>query len=101
MVKYMPQVITNYRRKSTVGWSIEQIFMDALGGVLSVLQLVIDSSLQGDWSSGLRGNPVKLGLGNVSVFFDIVRGSFVPILRLLPFPFLPNFLFSCPKVSFQ
>ena len=45
--------------------------MDLLGGVLSVAQLVIDSSLQKDWS-GLTGNPVKFGLGNVSILFDII-----------------------------
>ena len=39
--------------------------------MLSVSQLVIDSSLQGDWS-GLSGNPVKLGLGNISICFDIL-----------------------------
>lgn len=38
---------------------------------MSILQLVIDSSLQGDWS-GLTANPVKFGLGNVSVFFDVI-----------------------------
>lgn len=38
---------------------------------MSILQLGIDSYLQGDWS-GLTGNPVKLALGNVSVFFDII-----------------------------
>ncbi len=45
--------------------------MDLLGGVLSIAQLVIDSSLQKDWS-GLTGNPVKFGLGNVSIVFDIL-----------------------------
>ena len=70
-MKYMPQVWTNYKRKSTVGWSIGQILLDIVGGVLSIAQLVIDSSLQGDWS-GILGNPVKFGLGNVSIFFDII-----------------------------
>jgi cystinosin len=70
-VKYMPQVWVNYKRKSTKGWSIWQILFDVTGGVLSILQLVIDSSLQADWS-GLTGNPVKLGLGNVSIFFDLI-----------------------------
>lgn len=70
-VKYIPQAWVNYKRKSTVGWSIDQILLDITGGVLSISQLVIDSSLQGDWS-GLTGNPVKLGLGNVSIFFDII-----------------------------
>jgi hypothetical protein len=35
------------------------------------LQLVIDSALQADWS-GLTGNPVKLGLANISLVFDII-----------------------------
>lgn len=71
LIKYIPQVHTNYQRKSTVGWSIAQIMMDLVGGVLSVVQLVIDSLLEGDWS-GLTGNPVKFGLGYVSVMFDVI-----------------------------
>lgn len=71
LVKYMPQVITNYNNKSTHGWSIAQILLDFVGGILSILQLGIDSYLQGDWS-GITGNPVKLALGNVSVFFDVI-----------------------------
>ncbi|KAL8734197.1 MAG: hypothetical protein Q9166_001683 [cf. Caloplaca sp. 2 TL-2023] len=70
-IKYIPQVYTNYKCKSTVGWSIYQNLMDLLGGVLSVLQLVIDSSLEGDWS-GITGNPVKFGLGNVTIVFGMV-----------------------------
>lgn len=35
------------------------------------MQLFIDSALQADWS-GLTGNPVKLGLSNVSMIFDII-----------------------------
>lgn len=45
--------------------------MDFAGGVLSLVQLVIDSALQADWS-GLLGNPVKLGLANTSMLFDMV-----------------------------
>lgn len=69
--KYIPQVWANYQRKSTAGWSINQILLDLLGGVLSIAQLVIDSSLQSDWS-GITGNPVKLGLANVSIIFDVI-----------------------------
>jgi cystinosin len=71
LVKYMPQVITNYRNHSTWGWSIWQILLDFVGGILSIAQLLIDSYLQGDWS-GITGNPVKLALGNASIFFDII-----------------------------
>ncbi|KAI4203235.1 MAG: hypothetical protein LQ346_001831 [Caloplaca aetnensis] len=72
VIKYIPQAYTNYQRKSTDGWSIEQLIMDLVGGVLSVVQLVIDSLLEGgDWS-GVTGNPVKFGLGNISVVFDVI-----------------------------
>ncbi|KAI9668679.1 MAG: hypothetical protein M1829_005292 [Trizodia sp. TS-e1964] len=70
-VKYIPQAWANYTRQSTDGWSIHQILLDVAGGVLSLSQLVLDSSFQDDWS-GLTGNPVKLGLSNVSIFFDVI-----------------------------
>ena len=66
-----PQAIANYRRKSTLGWSIVQQLFDFSGGLLSLLQLVIDSALQADWS-GLFGNPAKLGLANTSMLFNII-----------------------------
>ena len=71
MIKYIPQVYVNYRRKSTVGWSIGQILLDFTGGILSILQLVIDASLQADWS-GVSGNPVKFGLGTIGILFDVI-----------------------------
>lgn len=71
VVKYTPQVAWNYRNKSTRGWSIEGMILDFSGGVLSIVQLVIDSYLQGDWS-GITGNPVKFGLGNVSMIYDLI-----------------------------
>lgn len=69
--KYVPQVVSNFRRRSTLGWSIEQQLLDFTGGTLSLAQLVIDSSLQSDWS-GLTGNPLKFGLANISLVFDII-----------------------------
>lgn len=69
--KYLPQVLSHHRRRSTRGWAINTILLDVLGGVLSLVQLVIDSSLQADWS-GLTGNPVKFGLANISLGFDVV-----------------------------
>ena len=71
IMKYVPQCASNFRRKSTIGWSIQQQLLDFSGGILSLLQLVIDSSLQPDWS-GLTGNPIKLGLANISLAFDVV-----------------------------
>ncbi|KAL8796668.1 MAG: hypothetical protein Q9195_001058 [Heterodermia aff. obscurata] len=71
IVKYIPQAYVNYQSQSTDGWSIGQILLDFSGGILSNLQLVIDSSLQNDWS-GITGNPIKLGLGNITIVFDII-----------------------------
>jgi cystinosin len=70
-VKYIPQAWLNYKRQSTEGWSIGQILCDITGGVLSILQLVIDASFQGDWG-GISGNPLKFGLGCVSIVFDVI-----------------------------
>jgi len=71
VVKYCPQVWLNYQRKSTVGWTIYNILLDFTGGLLSVAQLLLDSWLSGDWSA-ISGDPAKLMLGNVSVFFDVI-----------------------------
>lgn len=70
-LKYIPQAWVNYKRKSTVGWSIYTILLDFSGGWLSLAQLVIDSALQNDWT-GITGNPVKFGLGNITIVFDII-----------------------------
>ena len=42
--KMVPQAWYNYQRKSTVGWSIENIVMDMTGGILSLYVLHFLSS---------------------------------------------------------
>jgi len=37
-VKYLPQVYLNYKRKSTVGWSLANVLLDLTGGTLSFVQ---------------------------------------------------------------
>ncbi|KAF2461395.1 lysosomal cystine transporter [Lineolata rhizophorae] len=71
LVKYFPQAVENYQRKSTVGWSIYQINLDLSGGVLSMLQLGIDAYLQGS-VSGVVGNPIKLALALISIVYDVI-----------------------------
>jgi len=71
LIKYIPQVILNFRRKSTSGWSIWQILLDFSGGVLSDTQLVLDCWNMGDFS-GITGNLAKFFLGSVSIVFDIM-----------------------------
>ncbi|RDA94456.1 hypothetical protein CP533_2211 [Ophiocordyceps camponoti-saundersi (nom. inval.)] len=71
LVKYSPQVLANARNRSTVGWSIWQVLLDVVGGVLSMAQQAIDSYLLRDWS-GITGNPVKFALGNASLVYDSI-----------------------------
>eukprot|EP01091_Cochliopodium_minus_P003947 TRINITY_DN13885_c0_g1_i1.p1 TRINITY_DN13885_c0_g1~~TRINITY_DN13885_c0_g1_i1.p1 ORF type:complete len:281 (-),score=16.45 TRINITY_DN13885_c0_g1_i1:46-888(-) len=73
LIKYIPQVYLNYRRKSTVGWSIGNTLLDFTGGVLSFFQMFIDSINAGNWRE-FYGDPAKLGLALLSIFFDVVIG---------------------------
>ncbi|KAF5298132.1 hypothetical protein FQA39_LY02556 [Lamprigera yunnana] len=70
LIKYIPQAYMNYKRKSTVGWSIGNILLDFTGGILSMLQMILDASNYSDWVS-IFGDPTKFGLGLFSVIFDI------------------------------
>ncbi|EAT42338.1 AAEL006113-PB [Aedes aegypti] len=71
LIKYVPQAVLNFRRKSTVGWSIENILLDFTGGMLSMLQMLLNAYNYDDWAS-IFGDPTKFGLGLFSVLFDIV-----------------------------
>lgn len=72
-LKYCPQAWKNYKRKSTVGWSIFNIIMDFTGGSFSLLQIVIDS-LRKENSSFVDGslNVTKFSLSIIAMAFDIL-----------------------------
>jgi len=67
LIKYISPAYWNYKRKSTIGWSIENILLDFTGGLFSVLQTVI--LLAADHA---KINPIKFILGNVSMAFDVL-----------------------------
>uniref|UniRef100_A0AAV1UVN5 Cystinosin n=1 Tax=Peronospora matthiolae TaxID=2874970 RepID=A0AAV1UVN5_9STRA len=69
MVKCLPQVALNYQRKSTVGWTIWNVLLDIAGGLLSMGQQMLDVVATDDWTA-ITGNPVKFGLGFVSILVD-------------------------------
>jgi len=71
LIKYVPQAFMNYRRKSTEGWSIGNILLDFTGGILSMLQMILNAYNYNDWES-IFGDPTKFGLGLFSVVFDIL-----------------------------
>lgn len=66
--KCVSQAYLNYTRKSTMGWSIENVLLDFSGAILSLLQSLLIAHLDDNWSS-ITGNPVKLGLSILSIVF--------------------------------
>merc|ERR1712093_30085 len=69
--KFVPQAWMNFKRKSTVGWSIHNILLDLTGGGCSLAQMLIDAARSDDWGS-LRGNPAKLILSILAMSFDLL-----------------------------
>ena len=65
------QVLLNMRRRSTVGWSVQQVLLDCFGGVLSTLQLLLEAVVLQDVSM-VTGDPIKLLLALVSIAYDAV-----------------------------
>ncbi|KAK8375272.1 hypothetical protein O3P69_020326 [Scylla paramamosain] len=70
-IKYVPQLWVNYKGRSTAGWSIYQVILDFTGGMLSLVQMFMLSGNYGDWLS-LLTDPAKLGLGLLSIMFNIL-----------------------------
>jgi uncharacterized protein with PQ loop repeat len=75
LVKYMPQVYLNWKRQSTVGWSLENVMLDFTGGFFSFVQQAVESialgqSLFGGGDAGF--NIVKFLLSVIAMFFDLI-----------------------------
>eukprot|EP00033_Pygsuia_biforma_P004884 GCRY01005354.1.p1 GENE.GCRY01005354.1~~GCRY01005354.1.p1 ORF type:complete len:402 (-),score=88.30 GCRY01005354.1:26-1231(-) len=71
VMKYSPQAVLNYQRKSTVGFSVTYVSLDFSGAFLSFLQMIIDAARLHDGSQ-LYGNATKLGLAIITIVFDII-----------------------------
>ncbi|GAB4848035.1 hypothetical protein Ancab_002695 [Ancistrocladus abbreviatus] len=71
VIKYIPQAYMNFRRKSTDGFSIGNILLDLLGGLMNYGQMTVQSIDQKSWIN-FYGNIGKTLLSLVSVMFDIV-----------------------------
>ena len=99
VIKYIPQVLLNYKRKCTLGYAIDMgnnyfdikkvisisAILDLSGGTACYLQVIVQSvNANGLFKSSynffnsfidmtiVTGNSGKLGIGLVSVFFDII-----------------------------
>ncbi|KAK7316136.1 hypothetical protein VNO77_34897 [Canavalia gladiata] len=71
IIKYIPQAVMNYLRKSTEGWSVGFTLLDFSGGIANYAQMAIQSIDQGSWKNSY-GNIGKLLISLVTVFFDII-----------------------------
>ena len=76
LIKYIPQVVSNFKRKSTIGWNIHNIILDFTGGAFSFGQNIIDS-IRDKFSITTEGqskglNIAKYALSFISIFFDII-----------------------------
>ena len=70
------QAYFNYRRKSTVGWSIGNVLLDFTGGTLDILQMILQASNVNNWSA-FYGNPVKVVVFNyIKITISIENNSF-------------------------
>ncbi|KAI9121615.1 hypothetical protein K1719_008648 [Acacia pycnantha] len=69
VVKYIPQAIMNFKRRSTDGFSITNILLDLSGAIASYGQMVVQSVDQGSWNN-FYGNIGKLMLSLITVCFD-------------------------------
>lgn len=76
LVKYMPQVYLNWKRKSTVGWSLTNVLLDFMGGSFSFAQQGLDNWNQSkkfvDFSGGEGFNIVKFLLSVIAMIFDLI-----------------------------
>lgn len=70
--KYLPQVQLNIKRKSTHGLSVISIWMDLTGGVLSLLQIVIDWYIYETVGFFDELNYAKFLLSNVCIFYALI-----------------------------
>jgi len=76
LIKYIPQVYLNYKRKSTKGWNIFNILMDFTGGAFSFIQNIIDYE-RNEFSIEKEGqnntlNIAKFAISFIAMFFDII-----------------------------
>ncbi|KAJ9135418.1 hypothetical protein P3X46_032604 [Hevea brasiliensis] len=71
VIKYIPQAVMNFIRKSTDGFSIGSILLDFIGGVTNYAQMAVQSIDQNSWVN-FYGNIGKTLISLVSIFFDLL-----------------------------
>ncbi len=70
-MKWVPQAVLNYQRKSTIGWDIRTNMCGLVGGSCAILQMTVDA-IAADDASNFLGNYAKLGLATLTMSFDVL-----------------------------
>ncbi|XP_050380044.1 cystinosin homolog [Argentina anserina] len=71
VIKYIPQAVLNFMRKSTDGFSIGNILLDFTGGLTNYAQMAVQSIDQHSWVN-FYGNIGKTLLSLISILFDVL-----------------------------
>jgi len=71
LVKCVPQFYMNYKRKSTIGFSIESVLTDLIGASFSLVQMFLLAYNNNVWNS-IFGDLTKFGLGFLSIVIDVI-----------------------------
>lgn len=69
VIKYFPQAMKNYKRKSTLGWNIMTTLIELFAWILSNLQVVLEILNTCEYENL---NVPKICLGFVTILFDLV-----------------------------
>lgn len=73
LLKYVPQVIHNYERRSMKGFAIQGTMLDITGGIASLLQLIGQIASDKNFNSSVfMANFGKIGLAIVTIVFNFI-----------------------------
>lgn len=73
LIKYIPQVIHNYDRKSMEGFAIQSVVLDVTGGIASLLQLLVQITNEHELNyMTIVSNFGKIGLALVTLTFNFI-----------------------------
>lgn len=70
-VKYVPQVMSNFWRKSTIGFAATGMALDLVGGVFSLAQQSISAAVMHS-AAPFSSNPAKTFLAVETLLFDVI-----------------------------
>lgn len=65
--KYIPQGILNFKRKSTIGWSVGNVLLDFTGGFMNIFQMIFQA-----WNTGKKAYTITEREGKNFIFENYI-----------------------------